>query len=298
MGAAVDQGVQGEGGVTDPAVAVVPVADPAQVLGERGGRGGHDASGRRVGERLQGDERAVDRLTPWAAHTGRVTGPFAPVADGVGHRLVGVDLGRGVLVGGEPGEDEGDLVTLGDGEVGDGGQPFPPGRNLGPEHQGVGAGDGAQLVVVPPHPRHVQAVAEADDQLHPHGHLTGQALDQADHIGLGLPGRHEVGHPDRPVRGLELLLEHQRPGQVAPGPGDAAARRSDQPPPVGGGPEEGREAGGRVEAGQAQPVDRPVPPDQRRGLGIADEGVVLDLEGHLATQPGTGAPRKPTRTPR
>ncbi|HUP73989.1 MAG TPA: hypothetical protein VM282_13195 [Acidimicrobiales bacterium] len=42
------------------------------------------------------------------------------------------------------------------------------------------------------------------------------------------------------------------------------------------GSEEGGEAGVRVEARQAQPIDGPVPADQGRSLRVAHKGVILD----------------------
>ena len=50
-----------EGGVAQPAVAVVPVALAAEVLGQRGGGRGDDAAGRRVREQAQRDQRAAGR---------------------------------------------------------------------------------------------------------------------------------------------------------------------------------------------------------------------------------------------
>ena len=44
--------------------------------------------------------------------------------------------------------------------------------------------------------------------------------------------------------------------------------------------EQGGEAGTGVEAREAEPVDRALPADQRRGLQVADERVVLDALGH------------------
>ena len=59
------------------------------------------------------------------------------------------------------------------------------------------------------------------------------------------------------------------------------------------------EAAPRVEAGQAQPVDGAVPPDEGGRLGVADEGVVLEELGHAAmiTEPGPQATleRPPSR---
>ena len=60
------QRVERERRVAQPAVAVVPVADAADPLGQRRGRRGDDAARGRVGERLEGDERAVDELLPLA----------------------------------------------------------------------------------------------------------------------------------------------------------------------------------------------------------------------------------------
>ena len=68
--------------------------------------------------------------------------------------------------------------------------------------------------------------------------------------------------------------------EVAAGRG-VLADRAELPAAVVLGAEEGREAGGGVEARQAQPVDRPVPADQRRGVPVADQRVVLDGQGHV-----------------
>ena len=44
--------------------------------------------------------------------------------------------------------------------------------------------------------------------------------------------------------------------------------------------EQGGEAGGGVEAGHAQPVERTVPPHQGRRMGVTDQGVVFDPLAH------------------
>ena len=53
-----------EGRVADPAVAVVPVAFAARRLGQRGGRRGDDRAGRRVGEALEHERRALQVDAP------------------------------------------------------------------------------------------------------------------------------------------------------------------------------------------------------------------------------------------
>ena len=59
---ATHQGFEGEGGVAQPAEPVVPVTPSPERLGQGGGRRRNDPSGRLVGECLQGDQRADDRL--------------------------------------------------------------------------------------------------------------------------------------------------------------------------------------------------------------------------------------------
>ena len=95
---------QGEGGVAEPAEAVVPVADPAELLGEAGRRRRHDPAGRRVGQGLQGDQRPLDRVGPslfvgrpvaGAIAEGAAVGPLAPPALGVVEGRGVVELARG-----------------------------------------------------------------------------------------------------------------------------------------------------------------------------------------------------------
>src|SRR5262249_55073733 len=76
--------------------------------------------------------------------------------------------------------------------------------------------------------------------------------------------------------------------------GDAG--RADAPVAVILGAEQPGEARGRVEPGQAEPVDRAIPADQRRGLHVADERVVLDQSRHRSLHaPSAGQPYRPGR---
>ena len=72
-----EQGVDREGGVPDPGVAVVPVALAADLLGQPGGGRGDQGAGGGVGHQLEGDRRAVDHLPP-AAPVGRAGQPAPP----------------------------------------------------------------------------------------------------------------------------------------------------------------------------------------------------------------------------
>src|SRR3981081_1477260 len=58
-------------------------------------------------------------------------------------------------------------------------------------------------------------------------------------------------------------------------------RRLDQPSAVPVGAEQGCETGIGIEHWPAQPVDRTVAPDQRRGLAIADQAIVFDSAGQI-----------------
>lgn len=57
------EGGDADAGIAGPGVAVVPVAEPAHLLGKRGGRGGHWRPRGRVGQQLEGEQAAEDRLS-------------------------------------------------------------------------------------------------------------------------------------------------------------------------------------------------------------------------------------------
>ncbi len=71
------QSEEREGRVAQPAVAVVPVPDAADPLGQRRRRSGDDSSGRRVRERLQREQRAMDGVVP-ATLVRAACSPFLP----------------------------------------------------------------------------------------------------------------------------------------------------------------------------------------------------------------------------
>ena len=65
-----EQRVEREGGVAQPAVAVIPVAAAAELLGQAGGRRGHDAAARAVGQRLEREQGAPERVAPFPVAAG------------------------------------------------------------------------------------------------------------------------------------------------------------------------------------------------------------------------------------
>ena len=90
----------------------------------------------------------------------------------------------------------------------------------------------------------------------------------------------------RPVERLVGRLEHEGVVDVAAGRDRVRVGGREQPPTVLRGAEQGREAGARVEAGQAQPVDRAAAADEGGGAEVAEHGVVLDRRGHVRTHGG------------
>src|SRR5207247_8505067 len=88
--------------------------------------------------------------------------------------------------------------------------------------------------------------------------------------------RHEVDDPHCTFGGLEIGLEDKGLGAVAADGGARLARRGEKPATVALIPQQSREARGGVEAGEAEPIDRPVATDEGGGVQITNEAVVFD----------------------
>ena len=103
------QRVHRERRIPHPGVAVVPVALSADDLRQCRGRRRDDRSGRRVGEQLEHERRAVNHLAPPPAVAGRRE-PAAPERQGVLERrggLLGLDGGVAAMAARDALEDEG-----------------------------------------------------------------------------------------------------------------------------------------------------------------------------------------------
>ena len=83
-------------------------------------------------------------------------------------------------------------------------------------------------------------------------------------VWFAAPDGHEVDDPDGAGRRLEFRFEHHRRAGVLPPAGDDLALRGDEPAPMFRTAQERGKAGARIEPRQTQPVDRPVPADERR----------------------------------
>ena len=249
------QRVERERGVAEPAVAVVPVPHPADPLGQRRGRRGHDPAGRRVGQRLQRDQRAQDRLAPSAPAVDCSRSDHSRHQRSVSSSAcVGVELGRRAR------SCEGYQVRSN-------GTRWPsatvksatvvrssPRSSTSVRSRSM---SGPAIAEIPPSwlpdPGDDRAVVEPDDQLHPHRHLARAGPRRSGRGRRRRCRRHEVDHRDGAGVGLELGLQHERPVPIAP------------PDPSGPRPP-GRSASGRA---RASPAARRSRPPSRTGGGRA-----------------------------
>ena len=136
-----EQRVEREGGVAQPAVAVIPVAAAAELLGQAGGRRGHDAAARSVGQRLEREQGAPERVAPFPVAAGGAANPLAPPGLRHGDLVRGVERRGRRLVRGKPAQDEGHGLARVHLEPGLAGR-FPGGdRDAGAQDQGVGTRD-------------------------------------------------------------------------------------------------------------------------------------------------------------
>src|SRR5688500_3782647 len=125
-------------------------------------------------------------------------------------------------------------------------------------------------------PGHDRPVIETDGELHSHFDLALLPLDESDEVRRLMAERHEIDHGERAGLCLELGFEHECAVAV---PACRACWRSgwgNLPPAVLGCTQKGGEAGGRVEVGKAQPVDRAIAAHKGRGLAVAHETVIFD----------------------
>src|SRR5512138_3489441 len=274
--AGVQEREQRERGVAQPAVAIVPVAHPAQALGKRGRRRRYDAAGRRVGERLERNERAAHGGRPRAGR-GTTAGPIAPVPLGLAERTARIDRLRDLQVRRAVGQDEREGLSRLDLEARARPHVAVLERHRRAQHDLVRPRDRADAPALgePGDPRDRAAVVEAQDELHFHGDAPAPADDRAHEVRLRAANRHEIDQRDRARIGFPFGLEDERIGTVTPLRLDSL-RRGELPPAVLGRAEERGEARGRVETRQAQPVDRAVAPHQRSALAVADQRIVLD----------------------
>jgi len=286
-----EQRVNGERAIPDPGVPVVPVALAAFLLGQPGGRRGHQGAGGRVGHQLERHGRPGDHLAP-AAGVGRAAQPVAPEASGLFTQPLGL-FGRhrpgraphplqhhaaDLALPHRAGPAQALAATLGldpeimDGSPGPGDAVHGQVGVAGTEHRTAFG----QLDLV-----RCAAVIEPGLQLDPEPHLAPHHADAAHQpvpLGRRGPGdRHEVVDLTHPIRGHE-------PGDQDGGVGEIKLL-ADVVVAVGRDPamtalvrvEQGREHAGGVEPGRAEPVDAAIGGHEGRGLQVTDQPVVTDV---------------------
>ena len=141
--AQVVQRLEGEGRIPHPAEPVVPVALPTRSLGQRGRERRHRRTGRHVGEALDRQRRALDRIAPAMVWKPRLSQPSPPESSRGGDprvRIVDV-VRRGQALG--PRQRAVELLSLLEGVAGTHPVPLDPQRHVGREADG---GPGAARV--------------------------------------------------------------------------------------------------------------------------------------------------------
>ena len=88
--------------------------------------------------------------------------------------------------------------------------------------------------------------------------------------------RHEIDQGNRAVSGLEAGFQDQRVVPIAARNPGGFVVRGNQPTAIPAAAEDRGKTGLGVESRPAQPVDRPVTPDQRGGLAVADQAIIFD----------------------
>ena len=174
------------------------------------------------------------------------------------------------------------------GEVANRRQPLAPKLDWSAEDQRVRAGDREEIpAVAARHPRRPSAISKPDDQLRAHRHNAALTNDETHELGPGpLPTQgHEIDHDDSAaIGGGELGFENQCAAPIA-APGPHARLRfpggwRDPPTAIARVAQQRREARPRIEAGPTEPIDRAVLGDERGGLAIANQRVILDATRH------------------
>ena len=290
------QRLEREGRVADPGVAVVPVALAAGGLRQRGRERGDGRAGRHVGEPLDRERGALDRVAEAMVGDPGAAEPGSPEADGRVDPLDGlVRRLRCVQIRIPRERAERPLARAEDVP-----RPDPvlldPEREVGVQAEAlVRAGRlGAVPIVVQQRPGgrlapvverrladelDLDVALEAFDRANEHvigvvvGGRTRVRRDRV--LVAARPHRQRVAHDDPAVGRLPRRLEHVRPRLVDDRSRvvDPERRHAEE---AGLAVEQAAEDARRVEARDAQPVDRPVGRDQRAGVAVRQERVLRD----------------------
>ena len=153
--------------------------------------------------------------------------------------------------------------------------------DVGTEVQGSGTGDGPDAFLGMTDPGDDSTVVKADAQFHPHAHLPPLPLHQPDHICRLGPWWHAIDQLDFPCVRDKVGFEDQGAVTVTATPLSDTPCWHDAPAAVILCAQQSRKARGGIKPRETEPIDGPVPCDQRRGFAVPDEGIVLNLRRQL-----------------
>ena len=284
---------EAEGRVADPAEAVVPVALAARRLRQRGGRRGEDRAGRRVGEALEDEGRALQVDAPGMVGEVAVAQPGAPELFGRLQPLHGLrGAARPAQVALAPGDRAEPVLALAQSQPAARGAALQGQVHVAGQAQLAALAAGGRLAQLAAAPGGLlDPVAEARQALHLHLHLAVDAGHQPQQGVVGVVFGLRAGAGSvlrRPLGDRQRVVDHHPAGVGHPGRLDdqrarlvAAADRHDdaaraQLEVTGAAVEQGGEGAGRVEAGQAEPLDGAGEGDQGAGVAVGEEAVAPD----------------------
>ena len=263
------QRLHGEARVTDPGVAVVPVAFAADLLGQRGGRCGDDGTGGLVGQRLQHPPGVMHQVAPrpLVALVQLATSPATPatvsstaaeISSPV--RIAGVAAPRAECSSAKQAPSPEAELEAGVGVVtlhveGDRARQREPVRAAGRDETSVDdGGDRCDQAVLRARPKRPRPPARRPCvQITVRASRWGASAPRACGSSVS-PSVRRVAQLECPRRGVERRQQHHAAGDVLAFHPEVGVR-ADRPVPrlvV----EDGGEDRGTVEPGQAQPVDR------------------------------------------
>ncbi len=273
----------GEGGVAEPDVAVVPVALAAECLGEGGRRCGDDSAGPGMRERPEDQKGAHDFVAVRSVVVAALRPGDPPPPRLLQRRLDIERLGR-LPVRREPRHAEIDGLSRGDGELA-GVRMVRGAEGRAAHHDGVRSCDSDQgrgmFGVILANPGDRGGIAEPDAQILPHPHVAPDTADAAHEVGAPVGHRHGVRHLDLALGGGPAGHKDHGVALVAARRGSRRVGRREQPAAVVLGAQQGAEGRLRVVPREAQPVDAAVLADEGPGIAVTDQGVVLDRQRHV-----------------
>src|SRR5919204_1322305 len=280
-----EQQLEDEGRIPEPAVAVVPISNPADDLRERGGGRSDDPARRRVRESLQGEQAADDLVAPFTV-IGATARVAAPERVGAFDKLLPVGRRRIVVhfsMRRPVGRDKRDVLAFRHVEMCARAEVVQLERGVATKLESVSSARGYDHVSFRANPGGHRAVVEARTELHAQSHRSSDASNHTQHC-IERPDlarileiirleRHAVEEGHRAARRLEDGLEHHAVVPVRPLDRAQLVVGGDAPAAASLVVEESRKTGLGVETRQAQPVDRTLEGYERSRTSVADQCV-------------------------